>query len=255
MKKSILFIFCLILFSNSIKSQTDLFEKREFTYKGKTLPYRILFPENYNKSIDYPLVVFLHGAGERGTDNEKQLVHGSKLFTDDFNRKKFPAIVVFPQCPQQGYWAPIKARENGFSYVKDAKPTEPMQLVIRLIQELKKKESVDKNRMYVLGLSMGGMGTFDLICRYPREFAAAVPICGGVNTDRLKKIRKMPLRIYHGADDNLVSPEHSKSAYNELQLQGAKQVELIIFPGVGHGSWDPAFAQPDFLSWLFEKRK
>ncbi len=250
-----IFLFAFLLLINAVYGQSSLFQKKQFTYKNDTLPYRILFPDNYDKSRNYPLVIFLHGSGERGNDNAAQLVHGSALFADSANRADFPAIVVFPQCPANEYWAPIKARENGFSYVNNTPPTEPMQLVIRLISELKKTEKIDSKRMYVLGLSMGAMGTYDLICRYPRMFAAAVPICGGVSIDRLKKIKNMPVRIFHGAADNLVSPEHSRNAYKELILLGSKHVLYTEYPGVGHNSWTNAFAEPDFVSWIFSNKK
>jgi predicted peptidase len=215
----------------------------------------VLFPENYDKTKSYPLVLFLHGAGERGNDNEKQLVHGSTLFSNPQNRSKYPAIVLFPQCPVNGYWAPIKERENGFSYDNPQHPTDAMQLVIKLIDAYRKTEAVDKKRMYVLGLSMGGMGTYDLICRYPKTYAAAIPLCGGVSVERLKKVRKMAIRIYHGANDKVVVPEHSRNAYIELKANGAQNVEYFEFPGVGHNSWTNAFAQPDFLEWLFNQKK
>jgi predicted peptidase len=255
MKKIIILFVNLFLALFIINGQNDLFEKKVFQYKGETMPYRILFPENYNENESYPLVIFLHGSGERGDDNESQLKHGSALFTDAENRKNNPAIVLFPQCPKDGFWAPIKISKNGLSYEESSKPTDAMQLLIRLIKEIKKTEAVDKNRMYVLGLSMGGMGTFDLICRYPKRFAAAITICGGVNTNRLKKLAKMPIRIYHGDADPIVSQQHSRDAYIELKANGSQNAELFIFPGVQHNSWDMAFEQPDFLSWLFSKKK
>lgn len=253
--KNFTLLFFILIFSSGAYAQKELYLKKEFIFKNDTLPYRILFPENYDKSKSYPLVLFLHGAGERGNDNESQLVHGSYLFTNPENRAKFPAIVIFPQCPKKGYWAPIQDRENGFSYVNTKKPTEPMRMVIRLIKAIQKNEAVDSKRMYVSGLSMGGMGTYDLVCRYPRMFAAAAPICGGVSIDRLKKIKKMPVRIYHGDADNVVSPEHSRNAYIELKAVGSQNVELFIFPGVGHDSWNSAFKQADFLSWIFSNKK
>ncbi len=254
MRKFFSLFFTLLLTLIAV-AQNELYLKREYIFKSDTLPYRILYPKNYDKTKSYPLVLFLHGAGERGNDNESQLVHGSTLFTNPLNRAKFPAIVIFPQCPKKGYWAPIHDRENGFSYVNTKKPTEPMQLVIRLIKDIQKTDAVDTKRMYVTGLSMGGMGTYDLVCRYPRMFAAAVPICGGVSIERLKKIKKMPLRIYHGAADNVVSPEHSRNAYIELKALGSQNIELFVFPGVGHDSWNSAFKQEDFLGWIFSNKK
>ena len=128
-----------------------------------------------------------------------------------------------------------------------------MQLVIRLLQELKKKEAVDKKRLYVVGLSMGGMGTFDLICRYPKTFAAAVPICGGVDVERLKKVKKMPIRMFHGDADNVVPVLYSRNAYVELKANGAQKVQIVLFKGVGHNSWDHAFKIDDFMEWIFTK--
>jgi predicted peptidase len=255
MKKSLFVLLALIVFvGSSVKAQQDLFLKKEFVYKNDTLKYRILFPENYDKNQKYPLVIFLHGAGERGNDNESQLVHGSSLFLTPDNRKNFPAIVVFPQCPKDKYWAPIIARDNGFTYPEKAEATEPMQLVLRLIKELKKNEAVDSKSMYVTGLSMGGMGTFDLISRYPKMFAAAQPICGGINPARLEKLGKMPIRIFHGTADNVVSPEHSKEAYNKLKEIGNTKASIILYEGVGHNSWTNVFAEPDYLRWMFANK-
>lgn len=234
-------------------AQNNAFEKKIFIFGRDSLPYRILYPENYDKSKEYPLFIFLHGSGERGCDNEKQLIHGSSMFTKAENRQLFPSIVVFPQCPQNGYWAPIQESENGFSFVNSKKPTEPMQLVIRLIKQLKKTETVDPKRLYVAGLSMGGMGTFDLICRKPKMFAAAVSICGGVNVERLYKVTKMPIRIIHGDADKAVSIDYSQKAYDKLKANGATNVELIVFEGVGHNSWDSAFKMDDFLKWIYSK--
>ena len=255
MKKAIQLLILLITASQFLMAQNDLFMKQEFISKSDTLRYRILFPENYDISKKYPLVLFLHGSGERGSDNEKQLVHGSYLFTNDSNKRDFPAIVIFPQCPSNDFWAPIKDRDTGkFSYVNAEQPTKSMQLVIDLTKSFIKNESVDSNRIYVIGLSMGGMGTFDLICREPKLFAAAVPICGGVNNERVNVVSQMPIRIYHGAIDNVVPLEHSQSAFDTLKSFGSKQCELIIFPNTGHNSWDQAFKEPDFLSWIFSKR-
>ena len=248
-------LFFILIVSSGVSAQNELYQKKVFIFRNDTLPYRILFPENYDKSKSYPLVLFLHGAGERGHDNESQLIHGSSLFTNPENRAKFPAIVIYPQCPKNGYWAPIESREKGFSYVNSKKPTEPMQMVIRLVKVIQKEEAVDSKRMYVSGLSMGGMGTFDIICRHPRMFAAAVPICGGVSLERLRKIKKLPVRIFHGDADEVVSPEHSRNAYIELKALGSQNVELKIFPGIGHDSWNSAFKQEDFLSWIFSNKK
>ena len=113
---------------------------------------------------------------------------------------------------------------------------------------------VDKSRIYIIGLSMGGMGTFDMAVRFTEIFAAAVPNCGTVNVARLKAAKSVKFRIFHGDADNVVTPEGSRAAYRTLKKEGA-DVEYIEFPGCNHGSWNPAFNYPDFMSWLFSQKK
>ena len=256
MKKQFFSLALLLLVCLVVQSQNELFQKKEFIFKGDTLLYRVLFPDNYDKNKSYPLVLFLHGSGERGNDNEKQLVWGASLFTDKLNRQNYPAIVLFPQCPADQGWVTIKEYSEAKFEIIDAKePAKPLGLAKKLVDFYTRHESVDSKRIYVLGISLGGMGTFDLICRYPKTFAAAIPICGAVNLERLKKVKKMPIRIYNGDSDNAVSPEYSRNAYIELKAAGSQVVERVEYPGVGHNSWTPAFAEPDFLKWLFSQKK
>jgi predicted peptidase len=256
MKKHYFSLTVLIMFCLVVQAQQEFFQKKEFILKGDTLRYRVLYPSHYDKSKSYPLVLFLHGSGERGNDNAKQLVWGASLFTDSLNREKYPAIILFPQCPDKEGWVTIKDLTNAkFDIIDTKEPAKPLGLAKKLVDFYTKTESVDGKRIYILGLSLGGMGTFDLICRYPKTFAAAIPICGAVNLERLKKVRKMPIRIYNGDSDNSVSPEYSRNAFIELKAEGSQVVEHIEYPGVGHNSWAPAFAEPDFLKWLFSQKK
>lgn len=251
------YLWVILLFASLVtQAQNELYLKKEFILKGDTMRYRVLFPENYDKSKKYPLVVFLHGSGECGNDNEKQLSHGASLYASIQNRHDYPAIVIFPQCPENQSWVTLLEKtDEKFDMIDTKNPTKPLELVKNLIDNYRKKEAVDSKRIYISGLSLGGMGTFDLICRYPKIFAAAIPICGAVNVKRLKKAGQMPIRIYNGGSDNVVSPEYSRSAYIELKANGSQNVEHIEFPGIGHNSWDSAFAEPDFLKWLFSKSK
>ncbi|NDP22105.1 MAG: phospholipase [Paludibacter sp.] len=256
MRKTIVIYILLISVFATCFAQSELFLKKEFIWKGDTLKYRILFPENYNRNKVYPMLVFLHGSGERGNDNEKQLVHGSSIFLNSKNRTEFPAIVIFPQCPSNDSWVHFKDKKSNTFEFSDIKgPTKPLALTKTLIDFYKKTEAVDTKKIYISGLSLGGMGTYDLICRYPRLFAAAIPICGAVNEKRLMKVRKMPIRIYHGDNDESVSVEYARNAYIELKANGSKNVQYFEFPGVGHNSWDRTFAEPDFLKWLFNQHK
>lgn len=236
------------------------FEARTFQTKdGHSLPYQILYPQNYDRTQNYPVVLVLHGGGERGNDNQKQLTHGSKLFLKEENRTKFPAIVIFPQCAADSYWMSGKIDrtkqpiELSFEYPKKA--NWPLKAAIDLVKKISKEEAVDKKRIYITGLSMGGMGTFEVLSRYPKMFAAAAPICGGGNLQLTKKYAKrVPLWIFHGSVDAVVKVQYSRDIYADLQAKGA-QVKYTEYPNVNHNSWDNAFAEPEFLSWMFSQSK
>ncbi len=245
----------LILHTFLAFSQQNTFHKRLFIHNSDTLKYQLSFPDNYNNKTDFPLVIFLHGSGERGSDNEKQLIHGSKLFNDPINRIKYPAVVIFPQCPQESYWVKVSRENSGFNFSKNEKISEPLLMVERLIQDIVKKENIDSKRIYLMGLSMGGMGTLDLICRNPNLFAAAIPICGGVEISRIRKVKNLPIRLYHGAKDDLVPPSWSRNIFKELKTIGSTKVEYIEFENANHNSWDPAFESDDFLEWIFNNKK
>jgi predicted peptidase len=262
MKKISVFILLCIALAAAAKAQdTALYQRREFVLAaGKVLPYRILYPENYDRSKKYPLLLVLHGAGERGKDNVKQLVHGSKLFTADSNRKKFPAIVVFPQCPEESFWASvnvdrtIQPHKIDFDYA--ATPNWPLTAANELVQQLIANEAVNKKQVYITGLSMGGMGTFESVYRYPGLYAAALPICGGGDTLHYdKRVKKTAFWIFHGAADAVVDVKLSQQMHTTLKAMGAA-VKYSEYPGVNHNSWDNAFAEPEYLRWMFtQKRK
>jgi predicted peptidase len=253
----VVFLFC----AQSLYSQDlSAFEKRNYTSSiGQVLPYRILYPENYNKEKKYPVILFLHGAGERGNDNEKQLTHGARLFLTEENRKNFQAIVIFPQCTAESYWSSVVIDRNkspyafDFDYTRDE--TEPLKNAIALVKKIATEEGGDKKRIYITGLSMGGMGTFEAVYRYPTLFAAATPICGGGDVAHYdKRVRKIPFSIYHGDSDIVVGVNESRQMVEKLKSLKAN-VRYKEYPGVNHNSWDNAFAEPDYLSWMFSHRK
>lgn len=255
---STLIAFCL---SITLHAQNkELFERETFISDGDTLLYRILYPENFDHDKAYPLVLFLHGAGERGNDNKKQLVHGSSLFLQEENREKYPAVVVFPQCPKEDYWSNVSVTRNeagkrSFDFSPEGPPTKAMQLVLSMMDSLKQLATTDHSRIYVAGLSMGGMGTFEIVKRRPKLFAAAMPICGGGNPeDASLYADQVAFWIFHGAKDDIVDPAHSEKMYQALRAEGAN-VKFSLYPEANHNSWDPAFAEPEFMSWLFSKSK
>lgn len=237
----------------------DLFLYETHIFNEDTLNYRLLLPKNFSKEKAYPLVLFLHGAGERGNDNKKQLVHGSNLFLNKKHRNSFPAIVVFPQCTKDDYWSKLEAdrstRPIRFNYKYNEAPTTAMQLVIDLMETMVQKPYVNTNQIYVMGLSMGGMGTFEIIYRKPTMFTAAIPICGGGDPKSVREYAKdIPLWIFHGAKDDVVNPQLSIDMASAILQEGGFP-SLTIFDNANHNSWDPTFAEPELLSWLFSKTK
>lgn len=256
MKSSLVYFFSLITIS--AMAQDSLYQKKIFVRQNDTIAYRILYPKNYDRTKSYPVVLFLHGAGERGSDNEKQLIHGSKLFASEKVRNEFPSIVIFPQCKNDSYWSNVKIdREKlplalTFDYTREE--TKDLSMAIALTKHILKTEAVNKNRVYIAGLSMGGMGTFEAVYRYPKLFAAAAPICGGGDTHYNKKAARIPFWIFHGDSDNVVSPDYSRIMFKKIQ-EFSKQVKYTEYPGVMHNSWDNVFAEPEFLPWLFAHSK
>ena len=256
MKKALVFWFMFWGLLALAYGQNE-FEKNVYvTASGDSLNYRLLRPEIEKEGEKYPLVLFLHGAGERGSDNEKQLFHGSQMWLNPLNRENYPAFVLFPQCPESGYWA---YTERPSSFEPNQMPFDvPISPIFTILKELLDSylsmPQVDKQRVYVIGLSMGAMGTYDLVIRYPEVFAAAIPICGTVNPTRLKAAKDVKFRIFHGDADTVVPINGSRQAYKALKAVGA-DVKDTEFPGTTHGSWNPAFNQPDFMSWLFSQKK
>jgi predicted peptidase len=232
-------------------AQDQLYDKGTFTHDGGELAYRLLAPARVEADKKYPLVVFLHGAGERGNDNEKQLIHGSALFTK--YRDKFPAFVLFPQCPNGKRWVEVDWSQKT-PHVSPKEASEPMKRTRALIDQLVKNKPIDTSRIYIMGLSMGGYGVWDFMARYPDVAAAAVPICGGADNTTAAAIKHIPVWAFHGAKDAVVWPIRSQSMVEELKKAGGT-VRYTEYPSVGHNSWTPAFAEAELLPWLFAQQR
>lgn len=259
MKKLVAIGIIIIFYFPVFTQDLSLFEKHFFISNGDTLPYRLLLPGNYDDTKKYPLVIFLHGSGERGSDNEKQLVHGAKLFLREDVRRDYPALVVFPQCPQNSFWSNVafnqdKDGKRKLSFLAEGEPTKAMALAQGLINQLLTSYPIKKKQVYVAGISMGGMGTFELVRRNPALFAAAIPICGGANTATAAQMKKTNWWIFHGAKDNVVPLALSQEMYDAL-LKEKSKAKLTIYPDADHNSWDPAFSESEFMSWLFSQKR
>ncbi|NBO91098.1 MAG: phospholipase [Planctomycetia bacterium] len=227
-----------------------LLEKRTFTKDKAMLPYRLMKPDGYDGTKQYPIVIFLHGAGERGNDNKAQLKHGIKDFASDENRKKYPCFLLVPQCPSHPKrWADWSAKAP-----ISEKPTEPLALVLGILTELKAEFKIDPKRVYVTGLSMGGFGTWDLIARHPELFAAGVPICGGGDPSQAAKIAPVPVWVFHGAKDKVVVVQRSREMVEALKKAGAMP-KYTEYPQAEHDSWTASYSDPKLMDWLFAQKK
>ena len=244
----IITLYCL----NTVDAQNlDLFEKEIFIKGKDTLKYRILTPINYNQKNIYPVHLFLHGAGERGNDNELQLIHGAKLFLKKENREKYSSWVIFPQSPKNDWWG----YEDPYKFDYKVTKSKAMDLVVKLMDDFIKRKDVDANKVYVSGLSMGGMGTFVILNLRPNMFAAATPICGDGEPSSVNNYaKKIPIWIFHGSDDTVVSPKNSLKMAKAI-IENGGSPKMTFYENVGHNSWNNAFKEKDFLKWIHSKSK
>ncbi len=252
-------ILLLFITNGAMAQHQELYDAKVFINDTDTLNYRILYPKDFSKDKQYPLVLFLHGAGERGTNNVSQLVHGSKLFADEKHRDEFPAIVIFPQCPKDDYWANASVDRTTLpltlKFPDGGEPTKALNSVMDLMDKMVTKSYINNEQVYVGGLSMGGMGTFEILSRKPDMFAAAFAICGGGNTELAEAYAtKTHLWVFHGAKDDVVNPQLSVDMVSAILKYGGKP-NFTLYADDNHNSWDSTFAEPGLLPWLFSKSK
>lgn len=209
------------------------------------LPCRVLLPEPYEpQHKQYPLVVFLHGSGERGDDNEAQLKNGVRAFETPSLRSRFPCIVVAPQCPTNDTF--------GGSWYGGSSATQ--RSVVALVRELASRRSVDTRRVSLIGFSMGAIGLWDVLVRTPDLFSCAVPIAGDVDVEAATTLVNFPIWAFHGQHDELVPNANTRALVTRLEkLKGA--IRYTEFRDVGHDAWLHTFARPDLYEWLFAQRR
>jgi lysophospholipase L1-like esterase/dienelactone hydrolase len=252
MKLFLLFGIALAFITAAPVRAAEEYEARTYTdAAGHTLGYRLLMPRNYDRATRYPLVLLLHGAGERGDDNAAQLKYGTGLFLKPQVREKFPCFVLAPQCPREQKWTDIDWQKGG---ALPAAPSEPTRLALEVLEKLQKEFSIDADRLYVTGLSMGGYGTWDHICRAPDRWAAAVPICGGGDPRSVARAKTVPVWAFHGDADPAVPVERTREMVAALRAaQG--HIYYSEYPGVKHDSWTIAYEEPELLPWLFAQKR
>ena len=234
----------------------DLFQERNWSFDPDLeLPYRFFDPGKPPPGERFPLVLFLHGAGERGDNNRSQLRHGVRRFVQ--SRARYPAFILAPQCPAgdprtSGYWlgAHPKAKRQGA--VK--RSADLLSMLIELTMETVGQYPVDSTRVYVTGISMGGFATWALMATKPHLFAAAVPVCGGGDPGWAPRIKAIPVWAFHGAKDPVVPVEYTRRMIEALRAAGGNP-RYTEYAGVGHNSWAQTYSDPALYDWLFAQRK
>lgn len=224
------------------------------TDQGEHLLYRQYSPE-VEEGKKYPLVIFLHGYGERGDDNRKQLKHCADDMIKYFESRNQPAFFILPQCPPEMRWVRYLRPMKDPPHKMDRYPTLPLQMVEKLIESKIGELPIDSRRVYVAGLSMGGFATWELLTRRPDLFAAGIPICGGGDATLVERFKDVPVWAFHGGADGVVPPAYSTMVIEALKKAGAREVHYTEYPGVGHDSWTETCRNPEVLDWLLEQVK
>lgn len=231
--------------------KTDMEAKTITSSVGHTIAYRIYTPAvEPNQTV--PLVLFLHGAGERGNNNVSQLVHGVKPLLQ-FVKEGHPAVIIAPQCPVNEQW--VNTPWNGLSHTMDETPSKALQAVIELFEDSLKTLPIDRTRLYVTGISMGGYGTWDLLQRFPNQFAAAMPVCGGGDTNLAARLSQIPLHVVHGGSDGIVPVFRSRSMVEAIQKAGSTCITYVEHEGAGHDVWTRTYNDRTRFEWLFSHQK
>jgi predicted peptidase len=228
---------------------TNTFQERKFVNaKGENLRYLFFVPKASEKHKAYPLVLWLHGGGARGDDPQLILsfgdAHGPLFFAKSENQTLYPCFILAPQCPANALW----------SDPSSVNPSDQIRLVLELLDNLQTEFSIDRTRLYVMGISMGGFATWDIIARRPNTFAAAVPICGGGNPAKAALMVDTPIWAFHGDKDDLVKVSQSQQMIQAIQEKKGHP-RYTEYKDVGHYAWEPAFREPEFLSWIFAQRR
>ncbi len=220
---------------------------------GTEVSYQLYLPPGYDRTKKYPLVLGLHGAGEMRSPRFEVRTAMSTAVLRPEARTKYPAIVLVPQTTTGWVRRPGRdVTKNGIR-IADTPESASLKLVLKVLADVMKEYSVDPDRVYVGGQSMGGVATWDLIVRHPELFAAAVPICGVGDTTQAGKIR-CPVWAFHGAKDRTVPVSYSRDMVAAMKAAGGT-VKYTEFPDIDHGSWGPAWQEKDLVPWLFAQRR
>lgn len=238
---------------NSYFPLSEIFAWKQYRNADTTLPYRIYIPFNYSPDKSYPLLVNLHGAGLRGSDNEKQL----KFIDTLLKMPELPlddAIIIFPQCPETDRW--VDTDWSAGSYSTDAvAESDELKAVVELIGQLQGEYSIDENRIYACGFSMGGYGTWDLLARHSDLFCAGVAMCGAGDPSKADILKDIPIWAVHGAKDPTVPVSGSQDMVEAIKASGGEKINYTELADNEHDVWSYTYSSYEIFSWLFSQNK
>ena len=268
-----------------LSATVDDFQARSHTFHNTTLQYRLFIPASCDTvnppGLRYPVILCLHGAGERGTDNKAQLGNGIINWADARYQARNPCFVVAPQCPEGLRWADFPWKPGVYK-LSGVPVSNVMKTVISLLDSLIREFPIDTCRQYITGLSMGGCGTWDALSRFPDRFAAAAPVCGGVHTTMASTLKNIPIWTFHGANDGTIDPIGTRRIVANLESLGIAAVYTDCHPTpnclvrrdsvisrqlqsakllyseyccIGHKAWINAYADSLLFQWMFLQSK
>lgn len=215
--------------------------------------YRLLRPQRLDADRRYPVILFLHGAGERGLDNALQLTYLPRWLAEPEERARRPCFVVAPQCRPDHAWVAIDWKTKQVPPLPP-EPTADLAAAHAALEQVLAAEPVDPDRIYLTGLSMGGYGSWELAARHPDRFAAVLPVCGGGDPATAALLAPLAIWSFHGTADPVVPLEISRRMVEAVEAAGGRPI-CSELPGVGHDAWTPAYRDQAVLDWLFAQRR
>lgn len=233
--------------------RSGIIEQCEIAEKGRKLGYCRIRTGNWNAPEPPAAMLFLHGAGERGSDNAAQLVHVVPELVAYLRKRKRKVLLICPQCPENRKW--VNVPWDSLAHDLPARISNELGMAYKAFCREAEAFSADPARLYLAGISMGGYGTWDLLSRRPEVFAAAVPICGGGDVNVAPRLKHLPLNVFHGATDGAVPVRRSRDMVKALRKAGNDKVIYHEFADCDHNVWDFAAADSATWDWLFSHTK
>lgn len=238
-------ILCSVPCVNAVDVKTSKADYYEHEETGVSIPYRLVLPDSYDEKYQFPLVVFFHGAGERGYENERQLDNCVQQMADNMPK----AIILVPQCTHSNQWVDTPWGEGSYS-TDEVPESDEMIAVMDLIGLIMQDYSVDKNCVYAAGISMGGYAVWDAMIRHNEIFAAGVAVCGAGDPAKVEILKDTPMFVYHGTADDVVPVSGSVEMVEAIEAAGGTKVRYTEFAGSGHGIWGVTFDEVDLYREL-----